>query len=268
MKHLFLAIPNNCGSTLLYHALGRCAQAKRLPGRCGEGQDYFNAHGKLRHFKRTLGPHPLRTNSLRLFTKEEGLYTDPTRYDWLRIKSAWAKAWGVVTPVLVEKSPANVARWRMMQIEFPGSYWIFGIRNPYAMIEGILRRNPAIYPIDAAKHWLRCAQLLMDAIDQRDWTYHTWVTYELMTDAPDIAQQLIVKILPELEDLNLTTNNETPNIANTTSLVNLNDQQIARLTQQQLDKINSILSRDEPASVMRSWNYKAIETEGAACGCS
>ena len=250
-QYLFAAIPNNSGSTVLHSALARCENVSALPG---EGQDYFGAHGKRRHFQRTLGPHTLRVGFDRQATVLEGLYRDPVEYDWPRIKKRWHKEWDLSKPVLFEKTPANVIRAEMLQREFPGSSFILGIRNPYATIEGVMRKAPYIGPREAAKSWVRCAQLQRD--NERYLCNWVFLKYEEMVDSPDEAGCRLRDLTNgHLDDLNFDGEYRVDNVAGTNYLTNLNAVQILNLTSWQLGEINRVMIHYERLMELFEYHY-------------
>ena len=53
------------------------------------------------------------------------------------------KYWDQTKPILLEKSTTNIIRVQSIKKTFQNSYFICIVRNPYAQVEGIMRRNNA-----------------------------------------------------------------------------------------------------------------------------
>src|SRR6185369_1086011 len=153
-KYPFVTVRTNSGSSLILRWLGTSQHAITLPR---EGQSYFR-------------PGPVGQgidDCKRLWTEKERSFIDRRNYAWGEIKGRWARIWhrrnpqlfDAGSPVLVEKSPPNVLRAFMLQDEFFPSYFLVGIRNPYAFVEGVVRRMHSEISLKRAiTHWVRCAE--------------------------------------------------------------------------------------------------------------
>ena len=65
-----------------------------------------------------------------------------------RIKRQWSILYPSGRPFLLEKSVANAVRTDFLQTYFAPAYFIYLVRNGYAVAEGIRRKaNPAKYGI-------------------------------------------------------------------------------------------------------------------------
>lgn len=66
---------------------------------------------------------------------------DLPKFDFNKIFKDWSAYWDLNKPVLFEKCPANATRMRLLRAAFPHALFIGLIRNPYAVCEGIRRRD-------------------------------------------------------------------------------------------------------------------------------
>jgi hypothetical protein len=94
-----------------------------------------------------------------------------TVYAAQTIKKHWSHFVKINPEIVVEKSIANATRMEFLQEHFPNSYFIYIVRDGYAVAEGIRRKAkvmPAhqdelgsIYPIEyAAKQWQRSIEVV------------------------------------------------------------------------------------------------------------
>jgi hypothetical protein len=107
-------------------------------------------------------------------------------FDWMRDLPR------PIAPVIVEKTPANVARMGWLDRAFPTAHFIGLVRNGYAVVEGIRRKGGQ--PIDhAARHWNAVNELLLkeSAGVQR----YLEVRYEDLVDQPDTTARRIAEFL-------------------------------------------------------------------------
>ena len=117
-KYLFLTIPNNSGSTVLYKLFRKCRKARLLSE---EGHIVYSGSG----------PRPKRSGCSRIWTEMEHIFSNPERYNWKKIKERWADDWknGKDGLVFVEKSPPNVLRAEMLQKQFSNPHFILNVVN-------------------------------------------------------------------------------------------------------------------------------------------
>jgi hypothetical protein len=134
-EHLFVLAPNNSGSTFLTRALGLSPGAWSLPR---EGQ----------HLSGFAGPSSRGTGTGLLWAANADAiarFSDPAAYDWQRTRSAWhfqATAGHAQAKVLVVSSPPFLLIADQLARHFPDARFVLMVRNPYAMVEGILRGTP------------------------------------------------------------------------------------------------------------------------------
>jgi hypothetical protein len=79
-----------------------------------------------------------------------------------RVLSEWSPHWDLARPVLVEKSPTNIVRFRFLQALFPEAAFVAVVRHPIAVALST-RRMRRLYRLrsvaSVVEHWLRCQEL-------------------------------------------------------------------------------------------------------------
>ncbi len=241
MQYLFIVIPNNSASTLVKRQIAACPNVCSLQK---EGQWYFNEAG------------PLPNDCLRVWTEQEARFIDSSRYDWEKIQARWHEQWskqsrryGRPDTLLLEKSPPNVLRARILQQQFPDARFVLSIRNPYAVCEGMKRRVG--YDVARnAQHWLRCATWQVENI--KSLKRHLFFRYEDLCDHRLAVQQQLREFLPECSDLSLEL-----------SIANRNPEQIARLERGEIQRINEVLLPE--IELLRHFGYEIIRADSLAC---
>jgi len=168
-KWLFILGCYNSGTTLLYRLLGRHPQIASLPT---EGQFI--------------------TDQLTV-PEEVGLarnwVADPDRFRLVegdgkgigvrRIKRQWQAAFNdSKRPVLMEKSPPNVARIRWLNDNFENSHFVAIVRDPYATVEGLMRKG-GLDLIQAAHQWEVSNRIMLSDLEHVPRTL--LITYEQLT---------------------------------------------------------------------------------------
>ena len=256
-RHLFLLCPNNSGSTYLSRALAQSKSVWSLPR---EGQ----------HMVGFAGPASTETEWPLIWgATEESLsyFRDSTDYDWDRTKRAWyfhATAARDDAPVFHTKSPPFLLIAKQLAKHFENTNFLFMVRNPYATLEGILRRHKtAETPIDprelpkiAARHLVTCLSVQRDNIERYSDRSIAFSYEELCENAEAIADR-ISGLVPDLDDLDLT---QKLAIKGTYDepLRNMNADQIARLSHEQLDSANEIFRPN--AELLSHFDYRLIES--------
>ena len=207
--HLFGICANNSGSTFLKAALATSRATWNLDY---EGQRMLGYVGPD-----ILSPHP----ATLLWASEQrwiDLLTDPRSYDWPRTRKAWyfqAAARNPDASVFYTKTPAHLLLVDVLARHFHNAKFLFMVRNPYAMCEGICRfyRDGRLYgrptpppfehlPEAVARHAVTCL-----AWQRRNLEAHghrgVFFTYETMCAEPERVARRIRALVPELDDLNL-----------------------------------------------------------------
>lgn len=260
-KYLFIICMNNSGSTLLERVLKDC---DNVVGFLAPGGPDQQVNGQ--RFVTDLMPTPgkLPTRARRIWTEQAEVLTDESRYNWPEIKRRWRREWSrnpkfqTANPrIFLEKSPANVLRAEMLQKYFPNSYFILMHRNPYAVAEGIRRRTQI--PLGrAVQHWIRCAQQQMR--NEQLLRSYTRLNYEDLSRRPDYCREEIVRLMPELGDVDLQKEVSVQSIEGKVRrpIINYNQQQIERLTEADIVEIDRFL--DEVPEVMRHLGYETLRS--------
>ena len=247
-KHLFVICPNNSGSSFLAGALEQCRATWRLP-REGTG---------IRGF---AGPVPWRDDGGRpglLWASEQrwiDLFADPKNYDWPRNRKVWyfhSYARDPDASVFVTKSPPHLLCVEQLARHFRNAKFLFMVRNPYAVCEGICRRYrtrlPARYleqyaahgrslPEAAATHAVNCLVWQRRNIEAHR-SRGVLVTYEEMCRDPAAAAGRIQALVPELDDLNLRQRIAVKEYDE--MLTDMNPRQLARLDGEQIAALNRV----------------------------
>ena len=212
--HLFVVCPNNSGSSFLAAALETCRATWRLPKEgqmiCGfAGPVTTRAYGRERWFPGLLWASEPRWIDL---------FTDPRHYDWPRTRKAWyfhARAHVPDATVFVTKSPPHVLHVEQLVRHFPNAMFLFMVRNPYAVCEGICRRYRTrlgarfqrqfvvpgkSLPAAATTHVANCLAWQRRNVEAyRDRS--VFFTYEEMCAEPVTVARKIEALVPELDDL-------------------------------------------------------------------
>ena len=255
--HLFVICPNHGGSTFLKEALATCRMTWNLER---EGQ----------HMLGFAGPSSRATGTGLLWASEQryiDLYTDDRAYDWPRIRKAWyfqAFARDPAASVFVTKSPPFLLNVAGLDRAFANPKFLFMVRNPYAVIEGIRRRRWKRPHFDerelldaAARHAAACLEYQRRNVD----AYRAngrFFTYEAMCDEPARVERAIRSLVPELDDLELRQRLPVKGMYDE-MLTNMNERQIARLDAARIEAVNRVLRprRD----VLERFGYAVLEPQ-------
>ena len=243
--HLFVVSPNNSGSTFLASALAACRAVWSFPA---EGQSIPGY----------AGPVTTRSPDLAVWAAEPrtiARFADPGRHDWQRTRKAWyffARARDPGASVFVEKSSQHVFQVGQLARHFHNPRFLFMVRNPYAVCEGICRNVRRRFGRDslprvsgpgrsleetAAAHVVHCL-----AQQHRNVEAHgkrgVFFTYEAMCAEPARVGREIRTLVPALDDLNL--RRRLPVKGYDETLTDMNARQLARLTAGQVVAFNRV----------------------------
>ena len=256
--HLFVVCPNNSGSSFLSAALGKCQAAWRLPQ---EGQfirgfvgpvttSYF---GREQHTPRMLWASE---------RKWLDMFREAARYDWARSRQAWyfhARAHRADASVFVAKSPPHVLHVEQLAKAFRNAKFLFMVRNPYAVCEGICRRYRTQHAATlhrqftergrsietaAAVHVANCLAWQRRNIEMFP-ERGAFFTYENMCDEPAAVTRKVQRLVPELDDLLLRQRIAVKNYDE--ALTNMNERQIAALRAEEIAAFNGVFQKHQDA---------------------
>ena len=254
--HLFGIAPNNSGSTFLKEAVATCRLTWNL---AYEGQRMLGFVGPMTHEKGAL-----------IWSAEPdwlALLTDPGVYNWARTRRAWyfqAFARDPGATVLYTKSPPFLLYVGELARHFDNAKFLFMLRNPYAVCEGIcrnLRRSSLArgrdLPSAAARHVVNCM-----AWQRRNLKVYgeqgVFFTYEAMCDNPEEVEEKVRRLVPELDDLRLRQCLPVKQRYNE-MLTNMNGTQIARLDAAQIATFNRVFQRYH--GLFDHFGYEIMEPE-------
>jgi len=236
--HLFVICANNSGTTFLRNAL---ATSRRTWNLQREGQHTFGFAGPS-----SIG---LKAHKRWASSKEWiSLFTDAAKYDWNVTKRAWyfqAFSRSETAHIFVEKSPPFLLIVDQLAENFKDARFLFMVRNPYAVVEGLLRKSAqsSWYRETASSDLLKiAASHVVNCLKFQRTNIETWsergvfFTYEQMCETPEQVELQIRQLVPKLGDLNLRQRIKVKDYDE--DLRNMNEQQIARLATDDLCRIN------------------------------
>ena len=252
--HLFGICPNNSGSTFLKEALATCRATWNLKH---EGQRMLGFVGPSARQKGRL----IWSTERRWFDR----LTDPGAYDWPRTRQAWyfqAFARDAQASVFFTKTPPFLLYVDELARHFLNPKFLFMVRNPYAVCEGIcrnLRRSPLARGRDlpwlAARHVTTCLEYQRRNIETHG-ERGVFFTYEAMCDDPERIEARIRALVPELDDLVLRQRLRVKNRYNE-MLTNMNERQIARLSTEEIAAFNSVFNKHR--DLLQHFGYRLLE---------
>ena len=113
-----------------------------------------------------------------------------------RLLRCWEPHWDLDRPALVEKSPPNLLRFRLLQTLFPGAACVAVIRHPLAVALSTrhmrrlfrLRRTGAL-----VRHWIRCHELFEE--DRPLLSRIHVIRYEELVGDPDLVWERLQRAL-------------------------------------------------------------------------
>ncbi len=204
--HLFGIVLNHSGSTFLQMAVAKCRATWNLRS---EGLFALGYCGPVAGRDRLAGVPGIWAS--RQCWRDA--LADPAAYDWPRTRRAWyfqAFARDPGASVFFTKSPPHLLVVQQLARHFPNPKFLFMVRNPYAVCEGIcrslVRRGLACADgaLDeaAARHVVACFRYQRrNAEAYRD--HGLLIRYESMCAEPEKVASQIQALVPELDDLDL-----------------------------------------------------------------
>ena len=250
--HLFAIAPNNSGSTFLKEAL---ATSRRTWNLFLEGQFAFGYAGPNTRDQGRL---------LWCCDPWRDRFADAAAYDWPRNRAAWyfqAFARGPDASVFFTKAPPFLLQVGALRRHFRNARFLFMVRNPYAVCEGIHRYRSPLPPGKdsfeeaAAEHVVNCLALQRDNLEWHG-SHGAFFTYEAMCDEPRRVEREIRRLVPALDDLNLKQRLAVKGRYDE-MLTNMNERQIARLTPGQIAAVNRVFRKRR--DVLRYFGYDLME---------
>lgn len=177
-------------------------------------------------------------------------WNEKTELPWATIKGEWDKVWDLSKPILLEKSPPHLLRAQTIEENFENAHFIVMVRNPYAYCEGTKRRGRVGvgYGRDAgyaqiAGGWVRESRHQLQNLRTLKRVLH--LNYEALTDNPAETVSRLLAFMPALEKLDPEATFMIHSLSGWVErpLTNLNAKQIARLSAEDIAKINAGLEK-------------------------
>lgn len=234
VKYIFVAIPNNSGSTLIHDTI---CSSKKVACMRTEGQ-FLVAKGVMPDSK---------TLFARRWSVIKDILQNESLYKWDVIKENWHAVWarsGEDKTVMLEKSPPNVMRAEMMEKQFPGSSFVLGIRNPYAFALSTRSKIKKYNVPMIMDHWVACAR--QQLVNKDKLINKIFIRYEDFCKAPGDYCKLLVDFVPELENV------PRPNIKPA------NARRYHQMTRPYFEKVNAIIKENE--DLMDAFGYPIYGT--------
>jgi hypothetical protein len=167
----------------------------------------------------------------------------------ITIQRHWSNFYDTKKPYVLEKSIANTCRISFFEQHFNSPYFIHIVRNGYAVAEGIHRKatimdeNPlrplGHYPMEyCIRQWMRSLQVIeRDVSGLKNFLQ---IRYEDLAECPGDTLKNVLTFL-NLPPINKDLHNQRFSIhRNFSTIKNMNDDSIARLTEKDIAQINAI----------------------------
>ena len=236
-KFLFILTPPYCGSTLLNQIL---STSKNLS---------CNNHLGVREGQ--LLPE---VNNMMFLNK--GWHTE-VNYDWPFIRKVWMKYWDQRKAILMDKSNTNIMRVNKVKEVFDNAVFLAMVRNPYAQVEGIMRRNGATAEY-AAKFALKCLRYQkQNKLSEKENILFT--SYEELCDTKYEVVEKIKKFIPEIgnidSDLEFSAHNFKTD--GKMKIQNLNKEKIKKINKENMVIINTYFNKE--MDLLEFFGYSIIE---------
>lgn len=158
-RHVFVGGLHGSGTSLVHRLLRAHPQVSGFVG-TGAWQDEGQHLQDLLPTARALGgPGRFGWHGDAHLTEESSLAGSGCQERLLR---CWEPRWDLDRSVLVEKSPPNLLRFRLLQALFPGAACVAVVRHPLAVALSTrhMRRLFRLRSAEAlVRHWIRCHEL-------------------------------------------------------------------------------------------------------------
>jgi len=235
-KFLFVLTPPYCGSTLLNQILST--------------SDNLSCNNHLGVREGQLLPE---LKDMMFYNK--GWHNDVS-YPWEEIKKVWMKYWDQSKTILMEQSDTNIMRVTEIKKVFDNIIFLGMVRNPYAHVEGLIRRNGVTTEF-AAEFALRCLRYQKN--NKENEKNSLFISYEALCDNKDESVEKIQEFIPELGTINSDLEFSAHNFKTEgkMKIQNLNAEKINKLSSEQIQIINSYFKKEE--ELLNYFGYSLIE---------
>ena len=164
--------------------------------------------------------------------------------------------WDLRKLILMDKSTTNIMRVREIREVFEDTIFLAMVRNPYAQVEGIIRRNKATVEY-AAEFSLQCLRYQRENKENGDDIL--FISYEDLCDNKVNSMEQINKFIPELGFINFNLKFSAHNFKTSKriKIQNFNNEKISKISSEQLRVINSYFKKEE--ELLNYFGYSIIE---------
>lgn len=250
-RWIFIIGCYNSGTSLLKSVLAQHEEISVLPGRGGiyaEELERAETYGWTRMWHKCF--------------EELRMEPGPDALEIARsIQRKWALVLGGDASNVLEKSIVDGVRMPFLNAYFQPAYFIYIVRNGYAVAEGIQRKaNPGFwsnqtypddqYPIDlCAAQWRETDRVV--EMDCADLDHFLCITYEELTESPVQVTRRVTDFLG-LSPIDSESISRTWNVHGVRSEIrNMNHKSFDRLSEGDLDRIESIAGE-----VLQKYHYE------------
>ena len=188
------------------------------------------------------------------FMFQKDRWDENVQYPWKKVRKIWLKYWDYSKPIFLDKSIPNIMRVDEIEKVFSPIKYMCMVRNPYAQVEGLMRRNKQDAK-SAAEFAIKC---LYYQSKNRKRENILFFTYEQLCDNGEEVSQRMIEFIPELSDLDVNIELTSHNFKTEgkMKMVNLNDEKIAKISETDFEIINSIFVKNE--NLLSEFGYKII----------
>lgn len=256
--YLFMLVGNQSGSTLLHNLFAQCENVVAL------NSDVERTTYEGFQWVKSSMPDIELNNHSYVWTEMEEAIGNPKNYKWDNVKKTWLDMWRThknfdnKDRVFLEKSPSDVGRGHLLAQEFPNSWFICQVRNPYVVAEGVCRRQQDGDIRRAARHAIKMLRIQKRNIETVP-NLLAW-RYEDIPEIPSVLEKLVNETIPCIDDF--TFGRE----AYSTSLDGYQKKEFEDFNKRQLERIDErmirIMNEEFKAhrAIMKFFNYDWMES--------
>ena len=195
--------------------------------------------------------------AVKKFMFQKNRWNENVQYPWEEVRKTWLRYWDYSKPVFLDKSIPNIMRVDEIEKVFSPIKYMCMVRNPYAQVEGLMRRNKQDAK-SAAEFAIKC---LYYQSKNRKRENILFFTYEQLCDNRQEVSQKMIEFIPELADLDMNIDLTSHNFKKKgkMKMANLNDEKIAKISETDFEIINSIFEKDK--DLLKEFGYKIINND-------
>lgn len=263
-SYLFILTSNQSGSTLLQNLFAECENVVHLEKKEQWGS-YSITEGH-HHVQKYL-PNLAKQGQGLVWTERIDEISNPDCYDWEKVKAGWYEIWRKQAnyhqdnKILMQRSPHDVGRMKLIEENFPNAWFVIQVRNPYAVAEGVRRRmTSSMCDIRrAGHHAIKVLELQKNNIMHGNRVL-AW-RYEDLLAKQYVLEDMINHSIPYIQDFSFSREAPADSVDGYVKrrVTNLNDKQINSLKKQDIKILNSIF--DKHSNVMNFFNYERLNHE-------